>query len=218
MMRKISFCFITDRRLSKNGIVDDVRKALAGGARVIQYRDKEAGTGEMLQNALEIRRLASGAGALFIINDRADLCLAAGADGVHLGQEDMPLAAARKLLRGKIIGVTVHGVEEALRAESGGADYLGVSPIFPTSTKKDAGKAIGLEALRQIRANVKIPLLAIGGITLANAASVVAAGADGVCAISATVGNDVEGQVRKFVGMIGSSPRPKGESRNSAGW
>jgi thiamine-phosphate pyrophosphorylase len=133
-----------------------------------------------------------------------DVALAAAADGVHLGQDDLPYAAARRLLGQKrIIGLTVGSLAEALEAQSLGADYLGVSPIFPTRTKADAGAAGGLVLLREIRKQVSLPLIAIGGITLTNAAAVIGAGADGVCAISAVVTKDnVKAEIEKFQALF----------------
>ena len=143
---------------------------------------------------------SAGTLLIFLINDRVDIALAAEADGVHLGQSDMPCLAARKLLGPeKIIGVTVHNLAEALQAESIGADYLGVSPIFQTATKPDAGKPAGISLIEEIRAQVEIPLIAIGGINHSNASEVVRAGADGLCAISCVVAKEnVRDEIIKF--------------------
>ncbi len=143
----------------------------------------------MYLEALELKKLARA--SLFLVNDRLDIALAIEADGVHIGQDDMPYSTARQLLgRGPVIGVTVHSLEEALIAEQDGADYLGVSPIFPTRTKADAGAPSGTALLAEIKKAVRIPVVAIGGITLSNAADVVGAGADALCAISAVVASD----------------------------
>ena len=197
--------FLTDRALSRKGNVEDVRAALEGGVRIVQYREKALSLREQIREALRIKALCRAAGATFIINDRVDLALAVEADGVHLGQEDMPLAIARRLMgQDKLIGITVHNVEEALEAVSGGADYLGVSPLFATSTKADAGAPIGLEGLREIRAQVELPIVGIGGITQENARQVIEAGADAVCAISAIVTQeDVEETVRDWISELG---------------
>ncbi len=145
-------------------------------------------------------RYAGTPTTIFLINDRVDIALATEADGVHLGQSDMPCLAARKLLgQEKIIGVTVHSLAEALQAESMGADYLGVSPIFQTATKPDAGKPAGIRLIEEIRAQVDIPLIAIGGINHCNAGEVVRAGADGLCAISCVVAKEnVRDEIKKF--------------------
>lgn len=127
------------------------------------------------------------AGALLIINDHADIAVAVGADGVHLGQDDLPLADARKVVGERLlIGISTHTREQALAAEAGGAGYIGFGPVFPTATK-DAGPLRGIDGLREVRSAVRIPVLAIGGITAANAEAVVAAGADGVAVISAVL-------------------------------
>jgi thiamine-phosphate pyrophosphorylase len=188
------FYFITDKGLTKNGVIRDCELAKEAGAGIIQYREKDASTREMIETAKKIKKL----GVMLIINDRIDIALASDADGVHLGQDDVDLKTARKLIPNKIIGITVHSTNEAIEAEKEGADYLGVSPIFSTKTKSDAGKAIGIETLKKIRKAVKIPIAAIGGITIGNADSVIGAGADMICAISATVGKDVKEEVRTF--------------------
>lgn len=180
------YYFITDSRLSLAGNAQDVAQALAAGVRVVQHRDKDADTAVMIAAARILRRLCRE--ALFLINDRVEVALAVHADGVHLGQEDLHYREARRLLGNhKIIGITVNTVDQALEAASLGADYLGVSPIFATQTKPDAGEPAGLSLLREIRRRVSLPLVAIGGITLDNASDVIAAGADSLCAISAVV-------------------------------
>ncbi|MDI6689985.1 MAG: thiamine phosphate synthase [Actinomycetota bacterium] len=166
--------------------IDVARDAIAGGATVIQLREKDRYTRDILRIAAEIKKLTQRSGTLFIINDRIDIALAINADGVHLGQEDMPLLYARRILgKGKIIGVSVGGIEEAVRAEREGADYLGVGSIFLTPSKSDAGQPVGLGTLSEIRSSVKTPIVAIGGITLNNIEDVLKAGADGVAVISA---------------------------------
>ena len=192
------YYFITDAGLSRAGNISDVKKALAAKVKVVQYREKQAPAKKAYEEALKLRRICKN--VLFLVNDRLDLALAVDADGVHLGQEDLPLAVARKLLgRRKIIGVTVHNLKEAREAQQGSADYLGVSPIFPTHTKGDAGKPTGVELIKAIKKQVSLPLIAIGGINLANAGEVVSAGADGLCAISAVVTQpDVKAEILKF--------------------
>ena len=198
------YYFITDSRLSRAGNVRDVEQALAAGVRVVQHRDKEADLAAMIAEARRLRCLCQE--ALFLVNDRVEVALAVGADGVHLGQEDLHYREARRLLgEKKIIGITVNTPEQALEAARLGADYLGVSPIFATRTKPDAGEPAGLTLLREIRRRVRLPLIAIGGITLDNAPSVIEAGADGVCAISAVVTRpDVRGAIEEFQGLFGS--------------
>lgn len=192
------YYFITDSKLSRAGNVNDVILAVACGVGVVQYRNKNAKTREMYEEALRLREICRD--TIFLINDRVDIALAANADGVHLGQSDMPCLAARKLLGPeKIIGITVHNLSEAQQAQDAGADYLGVSPIFQTATKSDAGKPAGISLIEEIRAHVDIPLIAIGGINHSNAECVIKAGADGLCAISCVVAKeDVRAEIRKF--------------------
>lgn len=192
------YYFITDARLSRAGNSRDVQSAVAARVKMVQYRAKDAGTRAMVAEALELKKLCGG--AIFLVNDRVDVALAVDADGVHLGQEDLPCEEARRLLGPeKIIGVTAASLEEALAAARQGADYLGVSPIFATRTKLDAGRPAGLSLLREIRAAVPLPLAAIGGLTLENTPEVIAAGANLVCAISAVITKtDVQGEIEKF--------------------
>jgi len=192
------YYFITDSKLSRAGNVSDVLQAVSCGVEVVQYRNKNAETRPMYEEAVRLREICRD--SIFLINDRVDIALATEADGVHLGQSDMPSLAARKLLGPeRIIGVTVHNLAEALQAESIGADYLGVSPIFQTATKLDAGKPAGISLIEEIRARVRIPLIAIGGINHSNASEVVRAGADGLCAISCVVAKEnVRDEILKF--------------------
>jgi len=192
------YYFITDSNLSRAGNISDVMQAAACKVEVVQYRNKNAETREMYDEAQRLREICRD--LTFLINDRIDIALAVDADGVHLGQSDMPCTTARKLLgREKIIGVTVHNLSEALEAERQGADYLGVSPIFKTATKPDAGKPAGITLIEEIREEVDIPLIAIGGINHSNAPEVIRAGADGLCAISCVVASDdVAAQIKKF--------------------
>ncbi len=192
------YYFITDSKLSRAGNVSDVQNAVAAGVEVVQYRRPDASTSELFAEAAVLRKLCHR--TLFLVNDRLDIALAVQADGVHLGQADLPLPAARKLLgQGKTIGLTVHSLAEARQAEAAGADYLGVSPIFTTQTKVDAGPPAGIQLIQQIKRVVKIPLIAIGGINLANAPEVIQAGADGLCAISAVVSREnVRAEIGKF--------------------
>jgi thiamine-phosphate pyrophosphorylase len=179
-----------------------VAAAVAAGVRVVQYRRKQGRIEELVAEARQLRELCRN--LRFLVNDRVDLALEVGADGVHLGKEDLPCPEARKILGPEtIIGVTVGTVSEALAAQAGGADYLGVSPIFATATKADAGAAAGVTLLAEIRRRVSLPLVAIGGITLTNAPGVIAAGADAVCAIAAVVTQtDVRAEIEKFQGLF----------------
>ncbi len=202
-LNKIGLYFITDSRLTKKSVLDDVKAAVRAGVKIIQYREKEKSTKDMVEEAKKIKDICEKNKVIFLINDRVDICLAVNADGVHLGTDDMPYSAARKLLKGKIIGLTAHNIEEASEAEKIGADYVGVSPIFETKTKLDAGPAAGLQLIKDVKKGVKIPLVAIGGINLENLNSVLEAGAKSVVAISAIVSkDDVGGECKKFISII----------------
>jgi len=182
------YYFVSDTVLSAAGMLNDVRSAVHAGAKLIQYRDKNVDTAVMYKKACEIKALCKDGNSKVIINDRVDIALAVDADGVHIGQSDMPYEIARRLLgNNKIIGVTVHNVTEAIEAERLGADYLGVSPIFSTHTKTDAGNPCGLDTLKKIRQECAIPIAAIGGIDSENVDEVIEAGADMVCMISAVI-------------------------------
>ena len=198
----LNFYFITDSRLSRNGNVSDVKAAVSAGAWIVQYREKNLSPQAMIEEARELKKICDGR-TIFLINDRVDVCLAVDADGVHLGQGDMDLAIAQSLLSSKIIGVTVHNEEEAVTAQKGGAAYVGVSPIYSTFTKDDAGDACGTEIIERIRKIIRIPIVAIGGITKLNTPDVIKAGADSVAAISATVAlDDVKKEVEEFNRII----------------
>lgn len=159
---------------------------LRGGARLLQLRWKNAGAAAFLAAASECRRLTAHHGARLLINDRVDVALGCDADGVHLGQSDLPLAAARRLLGAdRWVGISTHDVEQARAAAAGGADYIGFGPIFSTSTKQTGYPPRGLSALRDVRAAVSLPIVAIGGIDFENAPEVIAAGADAAAMISA---------------------------------
>lgn len=205
-LNEIDFYFITDSKLSKKSIIGDVESALIAGVKIIQYREKDKSTKEMVEEAIQIKERCKDK-AIFLINDRVDVALAANADGVHLGQEDMPYGTARLLLgHDKIIGLTAHNVEEALIAQEIGADYVGASPIFDTKTKLDAGNAVGIKLIEDIKQNIKVPIVGIGGINLDNVESVIKAGADSAVAISAVVvKDDVEEECRKFIVKIRQS-------------
>ncbi len=196
------YYFITEHRLSLAGVMSDTANALKAGATVVQYRRKSGSSAALYAEALELRALCRS--ALFLVNDRIDIALAVDADGVHIGGDDLPLPVVRRLLKpGKVIGATVRNWDEAVRAVDEGADYLGVGPIFATATKEDAGRPVGIELLQEIRKEFKLPLVAIGGVNLANAREVITAGAEMICAISAVVGApDVEHAVRAFQNLF----------------
>ncbi len=177
---------ITDTELSNCSHVEIVERLLAGGARLIQVRDKEASAKDLFEATQACLKRTRAAGATLIVNDRTDVALAADADGVHLGQDDLTVAEARALLGpDKIIGVSTHSLAQFEAALLTSANYVAIGPVFPTATKANAEPVVGLELLRQARRLTSLPLVAIGGITLATAHSVLAAGADSVAVISA---------------------------------
>jgi thiamine-phosphate pyrophosphorylase len=195
-------CFVTDRKVSGLTSEEMVVTALRAGAKWIQYREKEKNRRDIYLEALRLRELTSEFNAVFIVNDHADIALAVGADGVHLGQEDLPLREARALMGGRIVGISTHSIPEAMEAERGGADYIGFGPVFFTTTK-DAGKPQGLEMLRKIRRHAKIPVVAIGGISVRNLSETLSSGADAVAVASAILKGDISENVRSFVKIIG---------------
>ncbi len=178
---------VTDRRLAAGHPLDEiVRAAVRGGASAVQLREKECATREFVELARVLTALLDPLGVPLVVNDRVDVALAARAAGVHLGQSDMEPAQARALLGpDAIVGLSVETMEQAAEAERLPVDYLGVSPIFPTPTKTDTAEPWGLDGLRTLRRRSRHVLIAIGGITEANAGAVMAAGADGIAVVSA---------------------------------
>ena len=195
-------CFITDKKHVSLSVYDVVFNILTSGIKFIQYREKEKPRRRIYEEAIELRRLTRNFNAVLIINDYADIALAVDADGVHLGQEDLPLNAARKIMGEKIIGISTHNLEQAKAAEAGGADYIGFGPIFHTTTK-DAGKPVGIDGLRLVKKNVNIPVVAIGGINLDNIEAVVDAGADAVAVASAICRGDSIKNAERFMRFFG---------------
>jgi thiamine-phosphate pyrophosphorylase len=180
------------------------QRAIAGGADVIQLRDKMCGCRELNRIGRALREITKKAGTLFIVNDRLDVALACRADGVHLGQDDIRVGVARQIAPpGFIIGVSVGTVDEAVKAEQEGADYIAISPVFSTASKNDAGPGCGLDVLQEIRRSVSVPVIAIGGINLDNVREVIAAGADGVAVISVVVGSmDISAAARELKSLV----------------
>lgn len=180
--------------------VEIARQAVAGGADVIQLRDKKLQGRDLFRVACDIRAVTARFRALFIVNDRLDIALASKADGVHIGQQDLPLSVIRPLAPSPfIIGVSVSSDEQARIAEQDGADYVAVSPVFSTGSKHDAGPGLGLGLVREISDAVSIPVIGIGGIHRDNVLDVFASGADGVAVISAVVSQpDITEAARAF--------------------
>ncbi len=184
--------------------------AIRGGATAVQLRMKEEPARVILDAARAIAPLCRAAGVAFLVNDRVDVAMIAGADGVHVGQDDLPAEEVRGLMGpGALIGVSAATVEEAVAAERAGADYLGVGAVYATATKSDAGAPVGLARLTEIRRAVRLPLVGIGGITSDNAAAVIRAGAHGVAVITAvTLADDMAATVRRLRGEVdGASTR-----------
>jgi thiamine-phosphate pyrophosphorylase len=175
-------CFAPQLRTT-NSIVEFARDLSEGGVTLLQYRNKEGDTRQMLEHAREIKRVLEGK-VMLIVNDRADICVAMGYDGVHLGQEDLPAESARLVVGERIVGVSTHNPKQVKEADAGPSDYIAIGPVFPTTGKKNPDALVGLEGVRKARAATKKPLVAIGGITRQNTKAVFEAGADSVAVIS----------------------------------
>ncbi|MBM4443959.1 MAG: thiamine phosphate synthase [Chloroflexi bacterium] len=205
--RLSGLCVIVDSAALKGrGEVEVAARAIKGGARVIQFRDKHSARVRLLYVARWLKELCAEKGALFIVNDHLDIALAVGADGLHLGQDDLPVGEARRMLpMDTLIGCSVTGVAQALRAQASGADYIGIGAIYRTPSKKES-RPVGLAALKRVRARVSLPVIAIGGINHGNVKEVIKAGADGVAVISAVLGaDDIERATRRLVARIGQN-------------
>jgi len=195
------FCLVTDRKLCGLTCEEMARIALKAGAGWIQYREKEKTRREIYREAMRLRALTAEYGAALVVNDHTDIARAVDADGVHLGQDDLPLIEARRIMGDRIVGISTHSLPEAMDAERNGADYIGFGPVFVTTTK-DAGEPRGLEMLSRIRSAVKIPVVAIGGISKESLPLVLSAGADAVAVASAVLMGDISGNVRSFMRII----------------
>jgi thiamine-phosphate pyrophosphorylase len=190
-----SLYLVTDRAILKGrDIFKAVEDAIKGGVTLLQLREKDISTKDFYNLALKIKIISKYYNIPLIINDRLDIALAIDADGLHIGQDDMPIKIARKLLgKNKLLGYSVANAAEAIYGEKNGADYLGAGPVYPTGSKVDAGTPIGPEGLKIIRDSVSIPIVGIGGISLSNISEVKSSGIDGISLISAILGNtDIE--------------------------
>lgn len=203
---RLALYLITDSRFMeingyKRSLIDVVKAAIEGGTTAVQYREKQASTKQMVSEVMKLKKLCNSHGVLFFVNDRIDVALAVDADGVHLGQNDMPLTIARRIFGGdKIIGITVHNEEELVRAELEGADYVSFAPVFATPTKPDHKTPMGTVKLSQLASKTRLPSVAIGGINLDNAEEVYKTGIDGVCIISSIMqAADPEYVARAFI-------------------
>lgn len=202
------YAIVDSATLMRAGVgLDEFASGLAaGGVRLLQYRDKAGGAQEQLENARGIGRAFRGVDCQFVMNDRSDLAVLAGWDGVHVGQGDLSASDARRVMgEGRIVGVSTHTEAQVRGAHASVADYVAIGPVFATGTKADAEPVIGLEGVRRARALTDKPLVAIGGITRANARMVVESGADSVAVISGLLaaGESVEKVARDFLEVLG---------------
>jgi thiamine-phosphate pyrophosphorylase len=207
-LAKVNLYIIADKKICGDKNIEEVViQAIEGGAEMIQYRDKDSGDRDFLATALELQNICKQHEIPFIINDRVDIAAYIKADGIHLGQDDLPLKVARKILgSSRIIGISTNHIDQAKEAEKQGADYVGIGPIFDTLTKK-IEKPIGLEIIKQAKKYLKIPFFPIGGIDMENLDQVIEAGSKRIAVGSAVIcTNDVEIAVRDFVEKI-QSPR-----------
>jgi len=192
---------ITDVFISGLSHAEQIERLAAGGASLIQLREKHASPREFYQVALEAMIVAKRLGVQLVINDRVDIAIAVKADGVHLGQDDLPPGKARMLLgEDRIIGSSTHTLDQALEADSAPVDYIAIGPAFPTSTKENPDAIVGTANIREIKSRISKPLVAIGGITLESARSVIDAGADSIAVISDLLATtDITERTRRFL-------------------
>jgi thiamine-phosphate pyrophosphorylase len=201
LRERLRLIVVTDADCGGRDMVDVVRAALRGGAPAVQLRMKDAPARDMVEMAHVLLGETRPAGALLFVNDRVDVAVVAGADGAHVGQDDLPVAAARRVSPpGFLLGVSAESVELAMQAEAEGADYVGVGPVYATGSKDDAGEPIGTGRIAEVAAAVRIPVVGIGGIGIGNARAVVESGAAGVAVISAVMrADDPEAAVRELL-------------------
>lgn len=183
----LSLYLVTDRGLALGRPLPEVvEEAVRGGVTIVQLREKECSSAEFYRLAVRMKGLLGKYNVPLIINDRLDIALACDADGLHIGQHDLPYAAARRLLgKGRIIGLSVESLQDAIDANASDVDYIGISPVFDTATKTDTASALGLEGVRRISEISIHPCVGIGGINKMNAGAVMQAGVDGICVVSA---------------------------------
>ncbi|HXF42094.1 MAG TPA: thiamine phosphate synthase [Blastocatellia bacterium] len=195
---------ITDVSISGLSHAEQIERLAAGGASLIQLREKHASPREFYRAALEAMIVAKRLGVQLVINDRVDIAIAVKADGVHLGQDDLPPGKARMLLgEDRIIGFSTHALNQALEADSAPVDYIAIGPVFPTSTKENPDAIVGAANIRKIKSRISKPLVAIGGITLESARSVIDAGADSVAVISEILAaTDITERTRRFFELL----------------
>ena len=202
-----SLYLATDRALlDGRPLCAAVQEAVANGVTVVQLREKDCPGGVFFETARAVHAVTERLGVPLIINDRVDVMLAVGAEGVHIGRADLPLDRVRTLAPGAILGYSVNRPEHLAFAERVGADYVGVGPVYATATKRNTGPVLGLAGLREIVLGARVPCVGIGGITAANAADAIRAGAAGVCVISAIMGQaDIGGAARGLAKAVGEA-------------
>jgi len=198
------YCITSEEHSLGKSNVEAVKEMLSAGVKIIQYREKEKKNLAKYNECITIRKLTKKSGAILIVNDDAGLALAVSADGVHIGQDDLPVEVVRSIVgKDMIIGISTHSPKQARDAVKRGADYIGVGPIFPTKTKKDVCPAVGLEYLDYVAANIKIPFVAIGGIKLQNINDVLLHGAKCVAMVTEIVGADnITGKAREIMNLF----------------
>jgi thiamine-phosphate pyrophosphorylase len=187
------------------------RELFSAGVRLIQFRDKRASSRQLYETCVELKELLRKSSCSLIVNDRADVARATEADGVHLGQDDLPVEMARQVLGSdKWIGCSTHSVDQVVEADRSTADYIAFGPIFPTASKENPDPVVGLEGLQEARRVTRKPLVAIGGITLQNAQEVLAAGADSVAVIGDLLNApDIGARAREFLSVLGDQLKSK---------
>lgn len=204
--RRAGLYLVTSQALSRGRSTEEIVKmALAGGVRLIQLREKDMSLPQLIKLAEKIRAMTKKTGALLIINDRLDVALAVGADGVHLGQDDLPVASARKIAPDLIIGASTHSLKEALAAQRAGASYVNIGPLFPTRTKKWDKKYLGIRKMKQIASKIKVPFTVMGGIKAEHIPDLVKAGAGTIAVVTAvTAVDNPQKAAKQFLALIHS--------------
>ena len=200
------YAIVDPAQAGGRSMVEVAEALLAAGVRLIQLRDKHASSLELYESGVRVRECVHKAAGIFILNDRADIARAVDADGVHLGQDDIPPDAARLIMgEGKLIGYSAHNPEQVREAEQSVADYVAFGPIFPTASKDKPDPVVGLEGLAEARKLARKPLVAIGGISIENARAVIGAGADSVAVIRGLIGAaDIRAQAELFLAQLTS--------------
>ena len=203
------YAIIDPAQSSGRSPIEVAAALLAAGVRLIQLRDKNASSGELYESAQRVAKCVRKVGGIFIVNDRADVARAVDADGVHVGQDDLPVESARALVGpGKLVGYSTHVLEQVRQADRSTADYIAFGPIFPTVSKQNPDAVVGLAGLREARKATRKPLVAIGGITLENARAVIEAGADSVAVIRGLLGvPDITGRAEQFLKILAAKSK-----------